>query len=112
MDDFNNEEVQEVERIPQGEENQEPSEVVGDMDNPETSTVAENGEPELKIEDIIQPGRYGVSNSQMIPALKKAIEEKSIPKLELLKSTYYYTFEKSVRYLKKAERAYIADNLK
>ena len=112
MDDFNNVEVPEAASIIQSEEKQEPSAVVEDKDNSETSTAVENDEHELKIEDIIQPGRYGVSNSQMIPALKKAIEEKSIPKLELLKSTYYYTFDKSVRYLKKAERAYIAGNLK
>jgi len=67
---------------------------------------------ELRIEDIIEPGRYGVSNSQMIPAMKKAIEENSIEKLTLLKNTYFYTFDKSVRYLKKAERDYIKANIK
>lgn len=67
---------------------------------------------QLNIEDIIETGRYGVSNSQMIPALKKAIAEQSIEKLALLKKTYFYTYEKSVRYLKKAEREYIANNLK
>lgn len=66
---------------------------------------------ELRVEDIIEQGRYGVSNSQMIPALKKAIAEESIEKLILLKKTYFYTYEKSVRYLKKKEREYIATNL-
>lgn len=66
---------------------------------------------ELRVEDIIEQGRYGVSNSQMIPALKKAIAEESIDKLILLKRTYFYTYEKSVRYLKKKEREYIATNL-
>ncbi|WP_312561477.1 hypothetical protein [Anaerospora sp.] len=66
---------------------------------------------ELRVEDIIEQGLYGVSISQMIPALKKAIAEESIEKLILLKRTYFYTYEKSVRYLKKKEREYIAINL-
>jgi hypothetical protein len=112
MDDFDKEEIQEVTSIIQAEENQGASEVVDDKDSPKTPIAVENNDSELKIEDIIEPGRYSVSNSQMIPALKKAIEEESILKIALLKSTYFYTFEKSVRYLKKAEREYIANNLK
>ena len=49
-------------------------------------------------------------NSQMIPALKKAIAEKSIEKLALLKTSYLYTYSKSIRYLKKSEREFIANN--
>jgi len=73
--------------------------------------LVEESRTELRVEDIIEQGRYGVSNSQMIPALKKAIAEESIEKLVLLKKTYFYTYEKSVRYLKKKEREYIATNL-
>ncbi|SFM34643.1 hypothetical protein [Pelosinus propionicus] len=112
MDDFDKEEVQEATSIVQAEENQGASEVVEDKDSPAAPIAVENNDGELKIEDIIEPGRYGVSNSQMIPALKKAIVEESIPKIALLKSTYFYTFEKSVRYLKKTEREYIVNNLK
>ena len=65
---------------------------------------------ELKIEDIIKPGRYGVTNSQMIAALKKVIAEKSVEKLALLKQTYFYAYDKSIRYLKKSEREFIANN--
>ncbi len=46
----------------------------------------------------------------MIPALKKAIAEKSLEKLALLKKSYLYTYSKSIRYLKKAERNFIANN--
>ena len=70
----------------------------------------EAGSNELKIEEIIENGRYGVTNSQMIPALKKAIAEKSVEKVALLKKAYLYPYNKSVRYLKKAEREFIASN--
>lgn len=42
--------------------------------------------------------------------MKKAIAGKSIEKLALLKGSYFYTFDKSIRYLKKAEREFIANN--
>lgn len=64
------------------------------------------------IEDIIEPGPYGVSNTQMIPAMKKAIQEDSTENLRLLKKVYFYTFNKSIRYLTKGERAYIENHLK
>jgi RNA-binding protein YhbY len=59
------------------------------------------------IEEIVQPGKLGVTNRQMIPAIKKAIAEISVVKLTLLKSTYLYTFENSLK-----EREYMAANLK
>jgi hypothetical protein len=67
--------------------------------------------PELNIEDIIEPGPYGVSNTQMIPAMKKAIQEESLEKLRLLQKIYFYTFHKSIRYLNKREREYINNHL-
>ncbi|MEG6585420.1 hypothetical protein [Dendrosporobacter sp. 1207_IL3150] len=117
IDDFDYEEIQKQEEVQDvsNEENiSESQEANQDVtsDNPENTTRSEKPLDELKVEDIIQPGRYGVSNSQMIPALKKAISEQSLEKLALLKKNYFYTYEKSVRYLKKAEREYIANNLK
>lgn len=119
MDDFEQEELQEQEVAnttieeekaeQDNPESQEPSENRVSDDATEDVAVTEtNGE--LKIEDIIEPGRYGVSNSQMIPALKKAIAEQSLEKLTLLKKTYFYTYGNSIRYLKKAEREFIANN--
>lgn len=119
MDDLEQEELQdqeaanttiEEEKAEQDNpESQEPSKNTVSDDATEAPVMAEtNGE--FKIEDIIEPGRYGVSNSQMIPALKKAITEQSIEKLALLKKTYFYTFDKSIRYLKKAEREFIEKN--
>lgn len=119
MDDFEQEELQDQEAA--NTTTEENNEV---QDNPESQAadenIASNGTTEdvavtetngeLKIEDIIEPGRYGVSNSQMIPALKKAIAEQSLEKLALLKKTYFYTYGNSIRYLKKAEREFIANN--
>jgi hypothetical protein len=86
MDDFDKEEMQKQEEVSvKKEESQEQSEISNYTDSTETQMVVESNTIELKIEDIIEQGRYGVSNSQMIPALKKAIAETSIEKLSLLK---------------------------
>ncbi len=107
MDDFDQEELKEQEALGVKEEEiQEQSEI----DSIEIKVAVESNTGEIKIEDIVEPGRYGVSNSQMIPAMKKAIAEKSIEKLTMLKKSYLYTFDKSIRYLKKAERIFITDN--
>jgi hypothetical protein len=42
----------------------------------------------ISIEDVITPGPKGVSNAQMIPALKQAINERSSIKVALLKKHY------------------------
>ncbi|MEN6411943.1 MAG: hypothetical protein ABFC84_04135 [Veillonellales bacterium] len=113
VDDFDREElkayeveaVQEVQETEAVQENIDASISIGDA--AETQEVEKK---ELKIEDIIEPGRYGISNSQMIPAMKKAIAEGSIEKLALLKNSYLYTFDRSIRYLKKTEREFIAKN--
>lgn len=107
MDDFDQEENQEQNPV---EEKQEENEVQSNAEATEQQEPIETSNNGLKIEDVIEPGRYGVSNSQMIPALKKAIAEQSVEKLALLKKSYYYTYDKSIRYLKKAERDYIANN--
>jgi len=112
MDDFDTEEMKndnlEAVPIPQTElENK-----IASDNEPVSTQNVEIEKVELKIEDIIEPGRYGVSNSQMIPAMKMAITENSVEKLTLLKATYFYTFNKSIRYLKKSEREYITTNLK
>jgi len=67
---------------------------------------------EIKIEDIIEIGKRGVSNFQMLPAMRKFIAEGSIEKLQLLKTCYPDVFEGSIRYLKKVERKFIQDNIK
>jgi len=85
MDDFDQEENQEQAIVTIAEAQPEKSEISGDIDSSENQVTDEDNPNELKIEDIIKPGRYGVTNSQMIPALKKVIAEKSVEKLALLK---------------------------
>lgn len=58
----------------------------------------------------MERGRYGVTNKQMIPALQRAIAENSLEKLLLLKAVYEETFTGSIRYLKKAEREFMANH--
>ncbi|KOR90155.1 hypothetical protein [Paenibacillus solani] len=66
----------------------------------------------LAIEDIVKPGKFGVTNSQMIPAIKQVIADGSVEKLRMLRSIYLYSFENSLRYLKKSEREFIQNNMK
>jgi hypothetical protein len=66
----------------------------------------------LTIEDIVKPGKFGVTNSQMIPAIKQVIADGSVEKLRMLRSMYLYSFENSLRYLKKSEREFIQNSLK
>lgn len=119
MDDFDQEQNQVQEMVQEFKEESKESRDISEsqktdekIPNDTEEIIVNEEKTQLNIEDIIESGRYGVSNSQMIPALKKAIAEQSIEKLALLKKTYFYTYEKSVRYLKKAEREYIANNLK
>ncbi|MGM1044948.1 MAG: hypothetical protein ACQEXX_02245 [Bacillota bacterium] len=55
-------------------------------------------EQQLAIEDIVKPGKFGVTNSQMIPAIKQVIADGLIEKLRKLRSMYLYSFENSLRY--------------
>lgn len=64
------------------------------------------------IGELVKPGKFGVTNSQMIPAIKQAITEGSIEKLTMLRNMYLYAFENSLKYLKKSEREFIQTNLK
>lgn len=66
----------------------------------------------LQMNELVQPGRFGVTNRQLIPVIKQLISEDSVEKLKLLRSAYLYTFENSLKYLKKAEREYVDANLK
>ena len=78
--------------------------------NPTIEAQAVTEPTELRIEDIIQPGVFGVSNAQMIPAIRAAVEEGSVEKLKLLKKVYYYTFDRSLRYLRKKDKAFLKEH--
>ncbi|MBE0340788.1 hypothetical protein E4V51_05730 [Paenibacillus sp. 28ISP30-2] len=66
----------------------------------------------LTIEDIVNPGKFGVTNGQMIPSIKQVIADGSVEKLRMLRLMYLYSFEKSLRYLRKSEREFIQINLR
>lgn len=53
-----------------------------------------------KLDSILTPGNRGVSNMQMIPAIKAAIDLESIELLEELQETYPTIFASSFKYLK------------
>lgn len=49
--------------------------------------------------EIITPGNKGVTNAQMIPAIKKYILEGSTEKVNFLKNNYPEVFESSMKYI-------------
>lgn len=66
----------------------------------------------IQKKEMVTPGRFGVTNKQLIPAIKEAIAAGDAERLSLLRERYLYTFANSQRYLKKTEREYIAIHLK
>lgn len=71
---------------------------------PNTTHVAEVQAPEVKptVEGVIIPGRRGVTNAQMIPAIEKVVMENSKEKLLQLQKDYPTVFESSRKYIKKS----------
>jgi hypothetical protein len=69
-----------------------------------------NSQPLLK-QELVQPGKFGVTNAQLIPVMKQAIQAESPEQLKQLKATYFYIFQRSIKYLKKNERDYIKMHL-
>ncbi|MGW8826196.1 hypothetical protein ACWGNU_29185 [Paenibacillus lautus] len=88
--------------------------ILNEANTKELQPELNNGKEErpLAIEDIVKPGKFGVTNSQMIPSIKQVIADGSVEKLRMLRSIYLYSFENSLRYLKKSEREFIQNNLK
>ncbi|CAM4454502.1 hypothetical protein PATY110618_17290 [Paenibacillus typhae] len=85
-----------------------------DMNTLVTPQEQDGGKVEqaITIEDIVKPGKFGVTNSQMIPAIKQVIADGSVEKLRMLRLMYLYSFENSLKYLKKAEREFIQNSLR
>lgn len=62
----------------------------------------------IDINDLIVPGTRGVTNAQMIPAIKKILKSNNIKnKLSLLKSEYNDVFKSSFKYLTKKQKEII-----
>jgi hypothetical protein len=83
-----------------------------DAQNGKTHSENGNNATELIVTDLITPGKRGVTNFQMIPAIQRAVEANSVEQLILLRQHYPQIFENSLRYLKKRQREYVAGNLK
>jgi hypothetical protein len=78
---------------------------------PEMNTVIENTQdsaaPAAKVDvpELVKPGKKGVTNAQMIPALREAIIADDKEKLALIKATFPQVYDSSVKYLNKADKA-------
>jgi hypothetical protein len=68
----------------------------------------------LVVENIIESGKRGVSNKQMIPAIKGALKDMDSVKgkLQLLKSNYPEVFQSSLKYLTNTQQELVRDYLK
>lgn len=67
--------------------------------NPED--VIEAVKSGLDINTLVQPGKKGVTNAQMIPSMKLAIDNEDTQALDLLKQYYPSVFFSSTKYLGK-----------
>ncbi|MEF2245369.1 hypothetical protein [Paenibacillus sp. IITD108] len=47
-----------------------------------------------QVDELVEPGRFGVTNKQLIPAIKEAITAGDVKRLIMLKEQYLYTFAK------------------
>lgn len=53
------------------------------------------------INTLVSPGKKGVTNAQMIPAMKLAVDEQDLQALDLLKQYYAEVFHSSIKYIGK-----------
>jgi len=52
-------------------------------------------------EEIIIPGRQGITNFQMIPVIKKAVDENDFKVVKFMKDMYQNVFESTFKYIGK-----------
>jgi hypothetical protein len=73
-----------------------------------------NGFSPLAVENIIESGKRGVSNKQMIPAIKSALKDMDSVKgkLQVLKSNYPEIFQSSLKYLTNTQQELVRDYFK
>ena len=56
---------------------------------------------ETKPEDLVKPGKKGVTNAQMIPVLKATLDADDQIKLAILKRTFPQVYVSSLKYIGK-----------
>ncbi|WP_410514966.1 hypothetical protein PaeBR_11565 [Paenibacillus sp. BR2-3] len=72
--------------------------------DPKDQEVMGTDEKKLMIEEILISKNFAMVHNKMIPAIKEGIWGKAVEHLWLLRSTYLYSFENSLKFLTKSER--------
>ncbi|WP_341185333.1 hypothetical protein [Paenibacillus sp. FSL H7-0756] len=65
----------------------------------------------MLIDELLQAESWGTVQEKWIPAIKKAIAIGEVEKLIELRDRFPYSFENSLKQLKKAERDFIRKSL-
>jgi hypothetical protein len=60
---------------------------------------------EAKPEELVKPGKKGVTNAQMIPVLRATIDADDKAKMAILKRTFPQVYVSSIKYLCKDHKA-------
>ena len=65
--------------------------------------------PVLNINNLVKPGKFGVTRSQIHPAIIAAITENSKEKLTLIKESYPEYFDSAVSFMNKKNKSYLKE---
>ncbi|OMF99024.1 hypothetical protein BK146_10215 [Paenibacillus sp. FSL R7-0333] len=71
-----------------------------------------NSKLPMLIDELLQAESWGTVHEKWIPAIKEAIALGKVEKLIELRGKFPYSFENSLKQLKKAEREYIRNSLR
>lgn len=66
----------------------------------------------MLIDELLKAESWGIVREKWIPVIKEAIELGEVEKLIELRGRIPYSFENSLKYLKKAEREFIRNSLR
>ncbi|OMC69532.1 hypothetical protein BK121_12890 [Paenibacillus odorifer] len=61
----------------------------------------------MLIDELLQAESWGIIQANLVPAIKEAIAMGEVEKLSKLRTKIPYSFENSLKHLKKAEREFI-----
>ena len=59
------------------------------------------------INEIVVPGKKGITNAQLIPALKRLISENNIEDIKFIKNEIMDIYESSFKYLSKKNQQFL-----
>ncbi|NQX46121.1 hypothetical protein HQN87_12340 [Paenibacillus tritici] len=66
----------------------------------------------MLIDELLQAEIWGIVQEKWVPAIKEAIAVGEVEKLLKLRAKFPYSFENSLKHLKKAEREIIRNSLR